>query len=206
MKKLLLFNGFGSESRLIESLLPPGWVCVSPLLPSPESSETIDDYGRRVVSELKLDVDAILGFSYGALIARACSSQLENKPLLLISCVLKPSEIPFPFPKLLAFFLFFIPSSWIKKFALIWAPFPPNEKNRFKMFLQKMEARNYKWAVIQGLRASANTKIEYHRLHGKHDKLFPNKRITEGDKIDGGHFLFVDNRQQMRKWLESKLK
>jgi hypothetical protein len=37
LKKLLLFNGFGGESRLIESLLPPGWVCVSPLLPSPES-------------------------------------------------------------------------------------------------------------------------------------------------------------------------
>jgi hypothetical protein len=205
LKKLLLFNGFGGESRLIESLLPPGWVCVSPLLPPPYSDENIDSYASRVISELKLDIDAILGFSYGALIARSCSPYLKGKPLLLISCILQASEIPFPFPKSLAFLLHFIPSNWIKRMALYWAPFHPNEKKRFKTFVQNLNSKTYKWAVIQGLEATSKPEIHYFRLHGKHDKLFPNKKIEEGDKIDGGHFLFVENRQQMRKWLESKL-
>ena len=205
MKKLLLFNGFGGESRLVESLLPPGWVCISPLLPPPDFDETLEEYSIRIVDALKLDVDAILGFSFGALLAHSCAAHLPNKPILLISSVLRPSEIPFPLPKVLAFILFLIPSNWIKRFAIFWAPFHLNEKERFKAFLNMLSAKTYKWSLIQGLKVDITDAIHYERLHGKHDKLFPNKYIKEGDKIDGGHFLFLENRQHMRKWLEKKL-
>ena len=208
--KLYTISGLGADQRVFQYLklkidtIPLEWI-------SPKKNETIETYAKRLALKINpQEPFAIIGVSFGGLIATEISKQLRPDLTILISSAETRSELrpiyrligKMGIIKLIPRKLFLPPT-----IPAAWA-FGTNRKKLLGNILKDTDPTFTKWAVNELVNWTNTTKIKNPclRIVGTNDKLIPPKNLENKILISGGeHFMIVDKADEISAIINGKL-
>jgi len=206
-----VISGVGADERVFDYLaldyeiVPIKWI-------TPIKKETIIAYAKRLIQEYKLSEEndsAILGVSFGGLIAIEISKIVNPKWTILISSVETRGELS-TILKLLgrSRLLYLIPKVFLKPPVFVAQfMFGTNQKKLLKAILKDTDLVFTKWALKELTNWKNETKLSnLIKIGGSKDKLLPQKGTNTILIEDGGHFMIVDKAEVISKLLNEKLK
>lgn len=200
--KVYAIGGLGADERVFQNLHLPDHELIPIPWIRPNDLESIIDYSQRLVAEIHFEKPfAIIGVSFGGLIAVELSKQLNPSKTILISSVEKRSEMP------LIYRLFgktrlirLIPSSMLftPKPIIRWL-FKAQNKTLLNAILDDTDKHFLKWSLDALMTWQNQDPVErLINITGSEDYLFP---LTESDKRmivkGGGHFMIVDKGEEV---------
>ncbi len=194
-------GGLGADERVFQFI---DFQCEAKFIKwiEPANGEALENYANRLKSQIDVTKEfAILGVSFGGLVAIELSKLLKPQLLILISSVESHRQLP---KALVAIgrigFLKIIPRALIKppKFLLHFL-FGAKDRELLSEIIDDTDPSFIKWALHQML-IWENELIEVNllRIHGTNDKLIPLKGEAHMIK-KGGHFMIVDNAIEIAK-------
>ena len=199
-----VFLGMGGDEHLLDPLLPEGWQALYPEWPIPEKDESLELYCSRPEFSSMENCDALLGLSFGGIMAVAYQRAAKNEiPLLLMSCGLHRRELhPLLRIPLIPPLLRVLSPERLKSWMLRGAGLAGREGLALRKYIKKVNARTYHWALRQSVTARLETPTEALRLHGARDPIFPQKQHLNADILPkAGHLLWRDHPEEVRSWL-----
>jgi len=198
--KVYAISGLGADERVFKylnlkyPLVPIDWII-------PEKNESIKYYSKRLSKSIKKKEDfAILGVSFGGLVAIEISKLLQPKITILISSIENKYELPL-LNRIIGKtgIIKLIPKSLFKpptKIAM-WL-FGAKNKSLLVDILNDTDLAFAKWAINQLLNWKNTTGISNSilKIIGSKDKLFS---ITTNSIIikNGEHFMIVDKAEEL---------
>ena len=200
-----LIGGLGADVRVFDALMLTvptvfiDWI-------EPKDDESLKDYAQRLSTQIdKSQPFALLGVSYGGVIALEISQLLCPVLTIIISSVTHPNELPL-LPRLAnkLRLLRFIPKVTPPMFGVNYL-FSAQNKRLLKLIVRDTDPSFVKWA-LQSLFAWEGCKLpsNFFRYHGTRDKLIPLR--GEATKVyGGGHFMVVDKGLQISKVINNLL-
>ncbi|MDX2001260.1 MAG: alpha/beta hydrolase [Chitinophagales bacterium] len=201
MKTLYLFPGLGADETIFRKLHLPGYEIVHIKWIKPLNKETLPEYAKRLVYQIRKDTEPVLiGLSFGGMVAQEVAKIIDPALTIIISSIKTYHERPFQM--ILAEKLGvsrFIPTRLAIEFEFwyYWA-FGPTTRME-KAFIKQMALNVHPdftdWA--------AHTAISWRNeelvpnvvhIHGDRDNLFPHWYIRNFILIKGGTHFMVYNR------------
>lgn len=173
----------------------------------PHSGELFADYAKRMASQIPKDNRdmALLGLSFGGLLAIEMAKHLSCKTLILVSTVKCHKELPW-FIKINKYLPFYrlMPVSWFKKVILQagkWVKVT-SDKNlkRFEQVLENCDDAFYKWGAHQLInwRGCISEKQAYLHIHGEKDTLFPSEKMNYVMLLkEATHFMIITRHKEV---------
>jgi len=209
--KIFAISGLGADERVFDYLtldheiVPIRWI-------APRKKETIIAYSERLIQEYKiLDENeyAILGVSFGGLIAIEISKMANPKWTILISSVETRSELS-SIIKLLgkSKLLNLIPKEILKPPPFIAQfMFGTNQRILLKAILKDSDLTFTKWALKELTNWKNETKLpNLIKIGGSKDRLLPPRGNNTILIAHGAHFMIVDKAEEISNILNEKLK
>ena len=201
-------SGFGIHQDVFKGLqLEAAYTLVHLPFLSPHSGEMLANYAKRMAAQIpenKGDI-ALLGLSFGGLLAVEMAKHLRCSTLLLISTVKCHKELPW-FIKINKYLPLYrlMPVSWFKKVVLQagkWVKVT-NDKNlkRFEQVLENCDDAFYKWGAHQLIhwRGCVAHKQAYLHIHGEKDTLFPSEKINYVMLLkEATHFMIITRHREV---------
>lgn len=209
--KIFTISGLGADERVFNYLtldyeiVPIRWI-------APRKKETIIAYSKRLIKEYKILQEndyAILGVSFGGLIAIEISKIVNPKCTILISSVETRSELS-SIIKLLgkSKLLNLIPKAILKPPLFVAQfMFGTNQKILLEAILKDTDLTFTKWALKELV--NWKNEIKLHNLikiGGSKDKLLPPRGNNTILIEHGAHFMIVDKAEEISNLLNEKLK
>ncbi len=204
---LVLYSGLAADSSVFvpqkvafPNLIVPGW-------PVPVYSETLDQYARRLASELPTDRPLIIGgASFGGIVALYVAKHVRAEMVVLIGSVQSPSELP-RYAKCARPLRQLIPYLPIRMLQIFCLPLALGiAKLQFTHLVNLIhQFRNadpivIKWSLMRILDWSdrPETPCPVMHIHGKKDFVLP-VRYTNPDQVitDGGHVLSLSHPREV---------
>jgi len=209
--KIFAISGLGADERVFKylslehELIPITWI-------TPKTKESIIEYAERIIKEYNIDKEknyAILGVSFGGLIASEISKLLSPKLTILISSAetrddlngiiklagksklieLIPERLFNP-PKSIAHFLF-----------------GADNKKLLNSILDDTDLKFTKWAVRELINWKNQVKLQnLIKIGGSKDKLLPPKGENTILIEQGEHFMIVDKAQEISEIINEKIR
>lgn len=155
---------------------------------------------------------ALVGFSFGGIVAVELSKMLSPAKLIIISSVSTRKELPlylrlFGFLKLYSI----LPVRSLNKASAItnWFNNVQNEadKSLINQIIKESDPHFIKWAMDKILNWHNTTKPgNLYHVHGKNDRLFPCSNV-KADKVinGGGHFMVLTHADEINAILRAQL-
>ena len=199
--KVYGISGIGADDRMFRDLkldhefIPLNWI-------APQANESIEAYALRFSYQIDSQSDfAIIGLSFGGLMAVEINKLLHPKLVILVSSVETKQELRMLY-RLVGKLNFtpLVPLSLLKKTKNIMAR-QFGAKN--KLFLNEiMNATDWeltKWAIEKLTKwTNLNKSENVVKIHGTNDKLMPCINDEKTFFIDKGtHFMIVDRAQEV---------
>lgn len=204
---LYLIGGLGADERVFKYLnvnvktQTINWILLEP-------NEELESYAKRLTEQINQDEEfAILGVSFGGIIAIEMAKFIRPKKLILISSVEASNQLPRHFVRMGKTAIFdMIPNSMIKPPRFIMGYlFGAENRKLLHQIIKDTKPEFIRWALKAVVSWSNNTNTNQTiRIHGTKDRLIPLK----GNAItveDGGHFMIVDKAEQISKILNEQL-
>lgn len=199
LRPIYFVSGLGADERVFAWLKIDGYRPVHIRWLQPQAGETIAEYAERLKAQI-LDPEPILvGLSFGGLVALELAKQMPARQVILISSVKDDREIP------LYFKLFrFLPLHRIFPFkSVLWAIYwlanwlfsveDSNQKRLLKNILTDTDPVFLKWALHRVVVwHSQQVPERLFQLHGRGDRIFPNRWVNADVEIDGGHLIVMN--------------
>ena len=199
--KIYAISGLGADKRVFQylrlehELIPIDWI-------EPLENEHIENYALRLAKAINTkEKFAILGVSFGGLIAVEISKILKPVLTVLISSVETKNDLRFLYRiigktrliNLIPIKLFDIPRS-IASFL-----FGTKQKELLNAILDDTDLKFTKWAVQQLCTWQNEQHLENClKINGTKDKLIPFSKSGEVKLIKGGgHFMVVDKAEEI---------
>lgn len=197
--------GLAANTSIFERIKLPQDKFEMHLLPwkIPFNNESIDQYAKRMVEEIKESNVVLVGVSFGGVMVQEMAQHVTVKKTIIISSVKSNFEIP-PrmqfIKKTKAYKLF--PSTlvnhleWLNKFN-----YPKAIKHRLDLYEKFMSVRDKQyldWSIEQMLlwkRNVADPKVVH--IHGDQDEVFPIKNIQNPIVISGGTHIMILNKYRI---------
>ncbi len=204
---LYLIGGLGADERVFKYLnINVKTQIINWILQEP--NEELKSYAKRVTEQINQDEEfAILGVSFGGIVAIEMTKFIKPKKLILISSVEASNQLPRHFVAMGKTAIFdMIPNSMIKppRFILGYL-FGAENRKLLQQIIKDTKPEFIRWALKAIVSWSNNTNTNQTiRIHGTKDRLIPLK----GNAItveDGGHFIIVDKAEQISKILNEQL-
>lgn len=174
----------------------------------PKEKETLSDYAKRLVEEIKHENPVLIGVSFGGILVQEMKRFVSVRKVIIISSV--KSNLEFPKRILIAkstkaYKL--IPVSLVQNIESL-AKFSFGEKvnERLKLyekFLSVRDERYLEWAIEKVVlwdRTIVDKDVVH--IHGDADEVFPIKNITDCIIVKGGTHVMI---LMKYKWLNSNL-
>lgn len=212
LKPIYFVSGLGADERVFAWLKIDGYRPVHIRWLQPQVGETLAQYAERLKAQI-LDPEPILvGLSFGGLVALELAKQVSARQVILISSVKDDREIPIYF-KLFRF----LPVHRILPFkSLLWAVYwltnwlfsveDSNEKRLLKNILTDTDPVFLKWALHRVVVwRSQQIPQEIFQLHGRGDRIFPNRWVKADVEIDGGHLIVMNRAPVVSQLIEQAL-
>ena len=209
--KIFAISGLGADERVFDYLtldheiVPIRWI-------APRKKETIIAYSERLIQEYKISDEneyAILGVSFGGLIAIEISKMVNPKWTILISSVETRSELS-SIIKLLgkSKLLNLIPKEILKPPPFIAQfMFGTNQRILLKAILKDSDLTFTKWALKELTNWKNETILpNLIKIGGSKDKLLPPRGNNTILIEHGAHFMIVDKAEEISNILNEKLK
>lgn len=206
--KLYLIGGLGADKRVFKYLKLNFDTQVIEWI-SPEPKEALKLYVNRLRVQINTEEDfAILGVSFGGIVAIELAKLLNPKIVFLISSVSSSDQLPKKYIRLGKLKLLnLIPNSLIKppKFLLGYL-FGTKNKTLLRAIINDTEPTFIRWALNSIIKwKSKPNEIKQFRIHGTKDKLIP--LVGDAIKIfEGGHFMIVDKAAEISKLVNDQIK
>ncbi len=188
--------GLGADERVFQYLIVTPKIVVLKWIEFGKN-ETLKSYAQRMVKQIdQTQPFALLGVSFGAMLAVEMSLITRPVCTVLISSVEVASELPKTYkwvgrtqliPNLPLFL--FKPPKWL----ITWL-FGATNRKLLAAILDDTEPKLVRWA-LQKITTWKNTKrlANCLKINGRNDKLFPPANHSDQVIIDGGHhFMIVD--------------
>ena len=206
--KIYAISGLGADERVFKFLdlnykiIPLNWV-------DNYKNESIESYSKRLAEKIDTEEEfAILGLSFGGLIATEMNKFLNPKTTILISSIETKNELPLIYKvggKLN--FTKLIPDNLLTKSnQFVEFLFGTKKKKLLNNIITESNPIFSKWALNALLTWQNTTRIKnVLKISGSKDKLFPpskNAIIIE----KGTHFMIVDKAQEVSKLINSYFK
>lgn len=197
--KIYCFSGLGTDDRVFKNLKTEHELIYIPWS-NPFPKESMENYAMRMGENIdKSNPFALLGVSYGGMIASCLSHQLNPVKTFIISSAASRKEFPFKMKLFRYFPLALIPAKqFIPPFWIV-SRFFGVRKGQPSYFLLKeiindTNPQTVKWAVYQIIKwRQENVAKNIVRIHSKHDKLLPKRKHIDYDHVlNGGHFMIVE--------------
>jgi|SRR5581483_10316730 len=213
MKNIYIFSGLGTDERVFKNLSLPGchikfirWI-------TPLKNEKINEYAKRLSSQIQ-DLDPVLiGLSFGGMIAIETAKFLPTEKVILISSVKSRAEVPFYYRFAGAIKLDkVVPARLYKKANLfmywIFGITTTEEKKLLKSILKAEENKLLRWSIRQAINWKNEEAVRnlFH-IHGTADRIFP-YRFVKPDKtiLQGGHFMIFDRAEEISNLILKEIK
>lgn len=208
--KLYAISGLGADKRVFDrlvldhELIAIDWI-------EPLEEESIHAYALRLSEAIDQSTDyAILGLSFGGLIAVEISKVLKPKRTILVSSAETCDDLR-PLYRflgrtglvnILADF-FFVPPGWLAQYF-----FGTKEGKLLQDILDDTDPKFSKWAIKQLLSWGNTQKLEHVlKIGGSKDKLIPCKADANTKLIKGGaHFMIVDRADEISRIINQELR
>ncbi|MBN8642513.1 MAG: alpha/beta hydrolase [Flavobacteriales bacterium] len=174
----------------------------------PKSKETIQQYAKRMASEVKHDNAVLIGVSFGGVMVQEMAVFLKLRKLIIISSVKSTSELPrrMKIAKTTKAYKL-LPTSWLKDVEkFVKYAFGDNLKRKLKLYEKYLHVRdkNYlDWALENMMcweRAKCDPNVIH--IHGDADEVFPVKHIKDYIKVKGGTHAMILSKY---KWFNANL-
>ncbi|MEL6124145.1 MAG: alpha/beta hydrolase, partial [Bacteroidota bacterium] len=168
---------------------------------NPDSAdESMVTYMDRLKDVYSIDKDpnvVFIGHSLGGILAQELASHMDDVPVILISSVKGPDELPWHIRSLRHGYAYHLASkSFIKRTIPLWGGYHGYENQEVKDLLidevETLDNTYFIWAYKQAIYwegALKNTVIQH--LHGTVDRTFPIRNISDYTPIRGGDHLMV---------------
>ncbi len=199
MKNLYIFSGLGADSRVFQNRDFEGYNVTFVTWILPIQKESIAEYAKRLVSQIKHKRPILIGLSFGGIMAVEVSKIIEVEKVILIASAKNASEIPWYYKIAGKFRLYnMVPVSLMKSanFLSFWffGIETKHEKKLLTTILKDTDDKFLKWAIIQitTWKNQVNPKNSYH-IHGTSDRILPIRFIKPCIKVEqGGHFMTLN--------------
>ena len=201
---IYLIAGLGADERIFKRLdLSPHnihyihWV-------APQKGDDMKTYAERLAPQIDRSTDfALLGVSFGGMIATELHEQMDAKKLIIVSSVKNYNELPFIYRCIGKLNLHkLIPFPLLKKSSLNYFIFgctTADSKKLLKNILNDTDNTFLRWAIdtIVRWKRVSNTKETVH-IHGDKDYILKAKNIDKSMLIKGGgHFVIFNKAAQV---------
>jgi pimeloyl-ACP methyl ester carboxylesterase len=212
MQEIYVLSGLGADERVFKSIdfgvnkiQFVNWI-------QPLPNESIDDYSKRLLNQIKVTKPTLIGLSFGGMMAIEISKHIEVQKIILIASAKTKKEIPFYF-RVIGFFRIHkvIPVSFLKKsnFITNWFFGAKNKENQvlLKAILKDTDSTFLKWAIdkILGWKNVDRPKNVLH-IHGDADKILPLPFVNYDYKIsEGGHLMTITHAKEISKTIQDIL-
>lgn len=208
--KLYGISGLGADKRVFDflnldyPLIPIEWI-------EPFDNENLKDYSIRLSKMIDINSDfALIGVSFGGLVAVEISKVLDPRLTILISSAETKNELRPIYRSVGKIGLInsipiklFNPPRNIAKFV-----FGTNNKKLLNSILDDTDLRFAKWAVNELVNWDNLDRIEnVIRIHGTKDKLIPCNGSDKVELINNGeHFMIVDKAEEVSEIINEKIR
>ena len=172
----------------------------------PEKKETIEQYAKRILVQIKDECPILIGLSFGGMMAIEVAKLINCKQVILISSAKTKQEIPRYYRQAGTFLLHRLLPLWALQSAnrLTYWMFGAEteiERNILKNILDDTDPAFLKWAIDKIVRWNNTTVPEcITHIHGNTDRILPLKFVHADIVItDGGHFMVLNKADQISK-------
>lgn len=211
MRQLFFLSGLGADRRVFDFLSIPGHELHHVIWIEPRPGETITDYARRLLPQIRNERPILIGVSFGGMIALEIARMIKVEMVILISSARTPAAIP-------AYFKW-IGSLNIQRLVplrpirnpnpmMFWL-FGVTKKEHKALLSEIMTDTNeifFEWAVESIMRWKGSTpSCRVIQLHGTRDRILS---FQSADHIvpRGGHLMIVTHAEEISEILQSLLK
>lgn len=207
--KIYALSGLGADQRVFQflniehQLIPLIWK-------TPFKDESIESYSERLAEKMDTSEDfALLGVSFGGLVAIEISKILSPKTTILISSIETKNDLK----PIYRFFaktnsIDLIPSLFFKPpLALMCYLFGTNQKKLLGDILNDTDLMFAKWATKELINWKNNVVLDsVLKISGSKDKLLSSSIDAKTKNvIDGEHFMIVDRADEISEIINSFL-
>jgi len=203
-------SGLGADKRIFDFLELEYQFTALDWIP-PQPKETIASYAQRMITFYELDTKpniAIVGVSFGGMIASEMCTLLKAKKIFAISSATTPKELP----RLFAFAGKLNLTRWIPKMFLkpnihlATFMFTTPKKQVLKAILDDTDLEFLRWgmyAITTWKKTESDAEIV--TIHGTKDRIIPKKGAKKYVIKNGGHLMVVDYSSKVSKIINEEL-
>lgn len=199
-----MISGLGADHRMFQNLDLKEFDISFIEWRSPSENESITNYAKRLVSQIKHENPVLIGLSFGGLIAIEISKSIQVEKIILISSMKSKYDIP------LYFRIFgktnlqkVVPFSLLRKINSannwLFGAKSDIEKLLLKETLENTESSFLKWAVNSIITwTSEKVPNNVYQIHGTKDRLLPVSKIKNSSRIENGtHFMILEKAEEI---------
>lgn len=208
MKTLYCLSGLGVDESAFRTFTPKNTEIVHIPWIAPLKNESLSHYAHRLfeLSDLPMDY-ALLGVSFGGMIAQEFAKIQAPQSLFLISTISSSGELPFLF-KIGARLRIhtIIPSrllTWTTPFThFLFGTKERKDKLLLKEILAQTDPTFLKWAMNAITRWKNEVVISGIRIHGDKDRILPTKTNVDYLISNAGHFMIATHGEHVSSIVE----
>lgn len=207
-KQIYIISGLGADERVFQNLEFPEHEIIFIKWIVPLQEETMKDYATRLLEQIPTKKPAIIGLSFGGMIAIEIAKQIETEKIILIASAKSKYELPnyyrlagnLGIHKL-------IPSRLLNNSNFIsnWLFGAESnfDKEILKQILIETDPVFLKWAIDKIVHWSNKiAPINLFHIHGSHDRILPIRFVKPDLTIkNGGHLMTLNKSEELNKVL-----
>ncbi|MDF1695488.1 MAG: alpha/beta hydrolase [Saprospiraceae bacterium] len=199
-------GGLGADSRVFDYLtLNVNLFCIEQILPI--ADESIENYTGRISKQIDTNKKfGLLGVSFGGILALELNKYVDPLFTILISSVSKSEDLP----KVRVLFrkiglLEILPRFMLKPPSILLKYlFGAKNVSLLKDIIRDTDPEYIRWALKKMMEWKFESDVDkVHLIHGSQDRLLPNKSSDSIVIQGGGHFMIVDNADEISESIHS---
>ena len=199
--KVYLIPGLAADERVFRHIcLPPSFEAVHLKWIPPTTSESLGDYALRLSSQINTSEPfALIGLSFGGMIAMEIAARFPVRQIILISSIPSPDQLPRYYKWAGQIGLHkALPITLIKKAALVKRYFTresSEDRNMLRHMIRQSDAQFIRWAIKAVLHwKHSPVPQQILHIHGTSDEILPLRYTHPTHLLRGGGHLMVMNR------------
>lgn len=207
--KVYFISGLGADRSIFKHVqLPRNCQAVYLDWIPPQPSETLPHYALRLAEKIDTTENfALIGLSFGGMLAAEIAKQLNPSFVVLVSSVPIHKHLPTYFHWAGALRLHkAVPLAFIKKMSLMKRLFTAetdDDKKMLKIMIRKIDMSFMRWAM-NAILTWKNTELPVNviHIHGTRDEVLPMRFVKPTHKIaKGGHLMILNRAAEINKIL-----
>jgi len=211
--KVYFISGLGADSKAFYKIkLPRGYQPVYLDWIAPEADESLSDYAKRFSQSINQDEEfALVGLSFGGMLASELAKIVSPKKLIIISSLSSYKELPWYFKLAGKLGLHKIISPSLYKQATIMNRFMGAGNKEMKSivynYVNNIDPAFIRWSLNVIVHWSHTERLsDLVHIHGSNDHLLP-YRYVKADYLvkNGGHLMVMNRADEVNSILQKVL-